>query len=837
MSKRQSNSLVDSQVELNRRSVPLIRIENLDPEVVLFSNTFEVSGRVFVPQELLTEKERKFCPEVELYLEDASRDVGSFASGLFLIAERIIAANSEQGAELLECRVNPVQVASQEVNSSGQWFGFVCEVSISQEQLIERGLILKVGTRISDRVCLSNGISLKYHSRSSKQLVWLPCSSAFSGVEYGRTALSLGTLLYPPADIVAIEVEGIDNTLYELEWARGGSKDVRRFVGCSPDELCRVSIIFDKEALPFSIGVPLYLNLLNSSGETIKVLIPRPIIEDAPLDVCSRIESIYLDSQNRINIRGWCIAPLEWRQTSIQIQTLNELLPLGRGRLKHSEVDTQRRDDIEYQFPGRTQTRPWGFNLKVYPHSFSGRDAMPQLVCVDDSSLERYPIGSKQDQQKIYQLICEQRSEDFSINSVAKGAVAWYSGLQSRSRFVPGRTRERIPGQYPCRLAFVSHNFSATEGAPKVLYELVKSISSSHPSPDLEILVLGGGVGDLERDYQALGVQTRVFAQLHCESHSIETFCSEMDKAAVELINFKPDCIYANTLPGFWGIELAQRLGVASLWAIHESKTAVEWGLELQPYYARKLCYYLANAAQLLFVADSSRKLISRWQSDAETTVVRNGVDLALIQSKCSKWSKSAARTHLGIQPEASVVSIIGTTTHRKGQDQFLRVAAALKQSQPERDYCFLVVGARESRYLDELKGLVAEFGLEQWIRFVPETKDVAPYFRATDVILMCSRQESAPLVSLEAFAYQCPLVSTSVFGLAEQLIDGKNSLVFEVEDVQGACRQVERILDDSKLRDSLIAGGIQSLENGLLLSDSMSRHWQQLCAAYSRSF
>ena len=837
MSKRQSNSLIDSQVDLGRKSIPLIRIENLDPEIVLLSDTFEVSGRVFVPQELMEGSGQEFCPGVDVYLEDRSRNAGSFASGLSFIAERIDNTEVEDGVCVLEKKVAPVEAGFHEVDSLGQWFAFSCKVFISQQQLAEREFVLKVGISICDRDCLSNGVSIKYFAPSLKELVWWPSILHFSGVEYGQTALCIGSLLYPSADVASIELEGVDSELYELEWAPEGAKDTQRFVGLLPGQLCRVSILFKQEALPFSIGVPLYLKLVNAKGDALRALMPRPIIEDMPEDICSGIESIYLDSQGRINIRGWCIAPLEWRDASIRVETLKELLSIGRGRAAYCELEQHRRDDIEYQFPGLTQTRPWGFNLKVYSQIFSGRDAMPQIVCVNDASQERYPIGSKVDQQKIYELICQQRKVADGITSVAKSAAAWYSGLRSRSRFIPGHSRERIPVEYPSRLVFASHNFAATEGAPRVLYNLVKSISTSHPSPDLEILVLGGGEGELQQEYEKLGVQTRLFTQLHAESHSLETFCAEMDKAVAELIEFKPDCVYANTLPGFWGVELAQRLGVPSLWAIHESKKAAQWGLELHPYFARKLCYYLSNASQLLFVADSSRELISHWQPYADSVVVRNGVDLEEIEAESAKWPKNEARAHLGISPQASVVSIIGTTTYRKGQDQFLQIAATLRDSQPQRDYCFLVVGARNSDYLRELKVLAVNLGLERSVVFVPETNDVAPYFRASDVVLMCSRQESAPLVSLEAFAYQCPLVSTSVFGLAEQLKHGENSLVYELDDVDGACSQVERVLSDLELRSTIVAGAIASLKNGFLLSDSMSKHWQQLCAAYNRSF
>ncbi len=108
---------------------------------------------------------------------------------------------------------------------------------------------------------------------------------------------------------------------------------------------------------------------------------------------------------------------------------------------------------------------------------------------------------------------------------------------------------------------------------------------------------------------------------------------------------------------------------------------------------------------------------------------------------------------------------------------------------------------------------------------FVSETPDIQNYVRASDVMVIASREESAPLVSLEAFAYEIPLVSTAVYGLAEQIEHEVNALSFPVDDIDALARQVLTLAADSEHRLRLIKGGRRTLQEKYDLKQSVEKY------------
>ena len=75
---------------------------------------------------------------------------------------------------------------------------------------------------------------------------------------------------------------------------------------------------------------------------------------------------------------------------------------------------------------------------------------------------------------------------------------------------------------------------------------------------------------------------------------------------------------------------------------------------------------------------------------------------------------------------------------------------------------------------------------------------------RAADVFVCTSRIESYPRVTLEAMASGLPIISTHVFGLAEQLVDGVNALFYSPGDIPGLATALERLLADDRQRAAL---------------------------------
>src|SRR4029079_643925 len=76
--------------------------------------------------------------------------------------------------------------------------------------------------------------------------------------------------------------------------------------------------------------------------------------------------------------------------------------------------------------------------------------------------------------------------------------------------------------------------------------------------------------------------------------------------------------------------------------------------------------------------------------------------------------------------------------------------------------------------------------------------------YQAADVFACTSRVESFPRVVLEAMAYGLPVVSTRVFGIAEQVGENVNALLYEPGDAARLADHLQRLIVDDALRERL---------------------------------
>lgn len=375
------------------------------------------------------------------------------------------------------------------------------------------------------------------------------------------------------------------------------------------------------------------------------------------------------------------------------------------------------------------------------------------------------------------------------------------------------------------RLLVVSHNLAAVEGAPKVLFAVAARLIQA----GIEIKVISPCSGKLIEDYSALGAEVTVIEETGVVGQTKERYWAALEKAHAFASSFKPHAVYANVIDSFWAVDYAHRSRIPSLWAIHESVDPLSGFLQLGPELRLTFLHQLAHANKLIFVSRQTAKLFASCGVGEKAVIIPNAVDAGKIAAKRSATSRQEARSRLGIPADAVVVSVIGTTTYRKGQDIFLREMALLKHMMPERVFRFYVVGARRLPFLEELEALVQTLQLEQEVVFVPEQPEISDYYIVSDVIALPSREESAPLVSLEAFAYEVPLVSSLAFGLAEQIKDEENALAFDLHEKGTLARQAGRLLMDEGLREKLIRGARESTESDFSFSKCMDRYVEEV--------
>ncbi|MCB0346537.1 MAG: glycosyltransferase family 4 protein [Bdellovibrionales bacterium] len=535
---------------------------------------------------------------------------------------------------------------------------------------------------------------------------------------------------------------------------------------------------------------------------------------------CGEIESVRLDNQGRLRVEGWYIGV---KGVTADFELCGGFKSLMASEEPQAEVKLERieRADITERFLPCAGSAANGFCISFNPFVF-GRvpGTIDIAACVGN---QRSFFVSADMRRRMNDIIRSLSEWQGSSRRVLRTAAASAITSASAAKRILTK-RPRISTAEPPRKAvlFASHNLSATEGAPAVLFDVIERFVGEYP--DTEVIVVSSKEGPLREKLEALGVKVEVFADTSAVAQSWPRYHQVRREVENVITRLRPHTIYANTLDCFWAVDAARRSGVRCVWAIHECAAPLQAYPDLEPRLRMQLCDILASSERLVFVSQASANVYREIAGAAKIQVIPNGIDLKQVDRLRSSIDRLAARETLGVASSDKLVSIIGTTAPHKGQDVFLREMARLKDKFGSHLKMF-VVGARRGAYLEALKSDAQRLGIEDNIKFVEETLDVAQYYVASDVIVVASRVESSSLVPLEAFAYQVPLVSTTSYGLREQIEGGRNAVEYDLDTEGSMSGAVESVLKDGSLREQIVREGRRDVENRFVHDAALAQH------------
>jgi D-inositol-3-phosphate glycosyltransferase len=205
---------------------------------------------------------------------------------------------------------------------------------------------------------------------------------------------------------------------------------------------------------------------------------------------------------------------------------------------------------------------------------------------------------------------------------------------------------------------------------------------------------------------------------------------------------------------------------------------------------------------------EEARQLVRHYGADPRRTlVVPPGVDL----DRFSPGDRTAARRALGIRDDAVVLLFVGRIQPLKAPDLLLEAAASMLADDPAlRDRLEVhVIGAPSGSGLEaprQLEQLASELGIAELVRFLPPQPPsrLAEHYRAADVAVVPSHNESFGLVALEAQSCGTPVVAAAVGGLATAVRDGVSGVLVEGREPARYAAAIRTVLG----RRQLLAAG-----------------------------
>jgi len=178
--------------------------------------------------------------------------------------------------------------------------------------------------------------------------------------------------------------------------------------------------------------------------------------------------------------------------------------------------------------------------------------------------------------------------------------------------------------------------------------------------------------------------------------------------------------------------------------------------------------------------------------------VIHNGVEIPL-----NIPSKEEARRVLRLPKNKIIVLTVGRHITQKRIDLLIEAIYRLDKSVRDNIFVIIIGKGYETPFLIQL---TEKYKLNDIIKFsgsLPHEK-VWLYYNASDIFVLTSDKESAPMVLLEAASMGNAIITSRTGDYALMMKNGVDGLIFEPGDVNTLTRFLEELIVDENLRHTL---------------------------------
>jgi glycosyltransferase involved in cell wall biosynthesis len=254
-----------------------------------------------------------------------------------------------------------------------------------------------------------------------------------------------------------------------------------------------------------------------------------------------------------------------------------------------------------------------------------------------------------------------------------------------------------------------------------------------------------------------------------------------------KLEELKPDLVHIRSRVPGWLFALAnRRLGLPWVTTVH--------GFNSVSAYSR----IMTEGARVICPSTSVAEHIRRHYGTPEQKIrlIYRGIDPQLFDpARLDRAFMEDFRRRFGLEGRFVVLGV-GRITQLKGYDVLIRATARARERLPG-IRTVIVGGAEAARaaYEQELRGLVAESGLQEHVVFAGSQRQIAEVYACGNVLVSGnkSKPEAFGRSMAEALAMGCPVIATRFGGALDIVREGVNGwLVTPGDDEQLAERLVQ---------------------------------------------
>jgi glycosyltransferase involved in cell wall biosynthesis len=338
-----------------------------------------------------------------------------------------------------------------------------------------------------------------------------------------------------------------------------------------------------------------------------------------------------------------------------------------------------------------------------------------------------------------------------------------------------------------------------------------------------------GRLGDSQLRQGGGMLRLRLFRQTLAAAPALYRFAGRLRR---QLQLLQSDVIHSNGIKTHVFASLARLAHVPVVWHVHDFYGA-------RPLVRRLLPCCRGRVAACLAISEAVGRDVRTLLPNVPVTVLANGVDVqAFAPGACDgDWLDQLA----GLAPAPPGVLRIGlvaTYARWKGHGAFLDALGRLRHNHaapPVRGYLiggplYQTHGSQVTRA--ELQELARQAGVADRVGFVGFQEDIAPAYRALDVVVHASTQpEPFGLTIVEAMACGRAVVVSRAGGAAELFCHDHDAVGVPPGDPAALAATLDRLARDLSLRQRLGANARQTAVERF----SQQRFARQVVAFYER--
>ena len=226
--------------------------------------------------------------------------------------------------------------------------------------------------------------------------------------------------------------------------------------------------------------------------------------------------------------------------------------------------------------------------------------------------------------------------------------------------------------------------------------------------------------------------------------------------------------------------------------------------------------YLARRSTRIIAISNIQKHELGEIHGIAESDkieVVPLGFDLNRFQE--NQDSKRASfRNKYNLSDTDVAIGIIGRLVPVKNHQMFLKAVANLSDASPEARFFIIGDGESKNELLDLAKSLNISFteltppNQSSPLCFTSWIREIDVVMAGLDIVTLCSLNEGTPVSLIEAQSASKPVVSTTVGGIEDIVIEGKSALLCNVDDQANFESHLKTLISDRSKREEMgIAG------------------------------